>query len=233
MPMFQNPAEDMPLSHARFAEMPAFEPLFPGAAPSGPIHAPEPPPDGREDAELAALRQRERAAFEDGRGKGLTEGRKMGEKLAQTRFDAALADIEASIAGLRSALERFTADQAAGNESVIGRLAERLAAPATRPALQALFERHVLDVLRAGAAPPVRRIALAPETLAAADAARPGFRAALAAAEIEIVARAGLPDLRAEMVDAGGARLSVDFAALIQALQADFAIVTREQDSDE
>ena len=112
--------------------MPAFEPLFPEAVPSEPLRAAEPPPPlGRADAEAAAARQRERAAFEDGRGKGMAEGRKMGEKLAQTRFDAALADIETSIAGLRSALERFTADQAAMNEIVIARLAERLAAPET------------------------------------------------------------------------------------------------------
>lgn len=199
----------------------AFEPLFPRAQPPAlprPIQAMS-LQNLQADDDMA---RRERVAREEGRAAGFSEGLAQGAREARAamsvRLDAALAEMERAVSDLGAAYRTRLDTQAAESERVILALAERLAAPGARAAIEALFRRYVLDALEAGARTG-GRIVLSPETLEILQGDRPNFGDVLDAQGVEIVSRADAGALRCDYETGTGAAIIVDFDALLAALK--------------
>lgn len=197
-----------------------FEPLFPGTAvvPSS-RPAALPAIEERRADEAAA---RERAAREEGRAAGFREGvahgaREAGQAAAE-RLAAALADMQDAFARLRDAYRERLDEHARESERVIVALAERLAAPGGRDAIEALFRSHVLEALRGGA-PSGGRLVLSPQTLEILQGDGGGLSACLEAQGVEVVARGGTGPLRSTLEAPSGGAIVVDYDRLLVALR--------------
>lgn len=197
-----------------------FEPLFPGTtALSLPRPQAVPATEDRRADEAAA---RERAAREEGRAAGFREGLAQGAReageAASARIAAAVADLQDAFDRLREAYRERLDEHARESERVIVALVERLAAPASRDVLEALFRAHVLDALRGGARTGARLV-LSPETLEILQGEGAGLRALLDEQGVEVVARSGAGALRSSLETGSGGAIVVDFDRLLSALR--------------
>jgi hypothetical protein len=198
-----------------------FEPLFPRAAmPALPRPSALPPLPG--DDPVAQSAARERAAREEGRAAGFREGvaqgaREAGEAAA-ARLAAALADMQEAFSRLRDAYRERLDEHARESERVIVALAERLAAPGARDAIEALFRSHVLEALRAGTRTG-GRLVLSPRTLEILQGDGGGLSALLEAQGVEVVARGGTGELRSSLEAPSGGAIVVDYDRLLVALR--------------
>ena len=208
-------------STLRHIQQGAFEPLFPRAQPPA---LPRP-------AQVLAVQdfqptddatRRERAAREEGRAAGFRDGLAQGAREARdamsARLDAALAEMEGAVSDLGAAYQERLSVQAAESERVILALAERLASPGARAAVETLFRRYVLDALDMGARAG-GRLVLSAQTLEILQGERPGLGDALGAHGVEIVSRGDGGTLRCDYETATGAAITVDFEALLAALK--------------
>ena len=209
-------------STLRQIQQDAFEPLFPKAQPAA-LPRPVQSLALKELQVVDDVAPRERAAREEGRAAGFREGLAQGARAARAamsaRLDAALAEMEGAVSELGAAYRARLDVQAAESERVILALAERLAAPGARAAIEALFRRYVLDALEAGARTG-GRLVLSAETLEILQGDRPDFGNVLEARGVEIVSRADASALRCDYETGTGAAIVVDFDALLAALKA-------------
>ena len=199
----------------------AFEPLFPRAVRA---HAPKPaaiplrsdpvPPD---EGSI-----RERQAHEEGWAEGFRAGREQAADTARTDLEARIAatatELSEAIARLRDDYQSRIDAVAAESERVVLALVDKLAAPNSRPTIETLFRRYVLDTL--GTGPKLGgQLLLSPETLEILQGAEPGLSSMTRENGIEIVPE-GTTIFRYEQESVSGTRIIIDFDGLLAALRA-------------